>query len=96
MSNISSKGISPEHTESSMFVKIAWGTLMAVFCWIMVTCFKLDGIKMLSNLGGFPALFLCLGISICALMVVANPARYDKFDKDYVPDPSGKSDETKS
>ena len=96
MSNISSKGISPEHTESSMSVKIAWGALMAVFCWIMVTCFKLDGIKMLSNLGGFPALFLCLGVSICALMVVANPARYDKFDKDHVPDPSEKSDETKS
>ena len=96
MSNISSKGISPEHTESSMSVKIAWGSLMAVFCWIMVTCFKLDGIKMLSNLGGFPALFLCVGITICALMVVANPARYDKFDKDHVPDPSEKSDENKS
>lgn len=93
MSNISSKGISPENTESSMGVKIAWGTLMAAFCWIIVTQFKLDGIRMLSNLGGFPALFLCLGIGICALMVIANPARYDKFDKDHVPDPS---DETKA
>jgi choline-glycine betaine transporter len=93
MSNISSKGISPEHTESSMGVRIAWGTLMAAFCWIIVTQFKLDGIRMLSNLGGFPALFLCLGIGICALMVIANPARYDKFDKDHVPDPS---DETKA
>jgi hypothetical protein len=66
---------------------------MAAFCWIIVTQFKLDGIRMLSNLGGFPALFLCLGIGICALMVIANPARYDKFDKDHVPDPS---DETKA
>ena len=48
---------------------------------------------MLSNLGGFPALFLCLGIGICALMVVANPARYDKFDKDH---PKDASDETNS
>ncbi len=95
MSNISSKGISPEHTESSMSVKIAWGTLMAVFCWIIVTQFKLDGIKQLSNLGGFPALFLCLGISICALKVVANPSRYDKFDKDHVPDASEKSGDQK-
>ena len=96
MSNISSKGISPEHTESGMAVKIAWGTLMAAFCWIIVTYSKLDGIRQLSNLGGFPAVFLCLGIGICALMVIANPARYDKFDKDHVPDPTDKSDETKS
>lgn len=95
MSNISSKGISPEHTESSMGVKIAWGSLMAAFCWIIVTYFKLDGIRKLSNLGGFPALFLCLGIGICALMVIANPARYDKFDKDHVPDPSDESEEPK-
>jgi choline-glycine betaine transporter len=96
MSNISSKGISPEHTESSMGVKIAWGTLMAVFCYIILTSFKkLDGIKMLANLGGFPALFLCLGISICALMVVAAPARYDKFDPNHVPDPADKSAEPK-
>lgn len=82
MSNISSEGISPEHTDSGMFAKIAWGLLMAVFCWIMVTNFGLDGIRMLSNLGGFPALFLCLAISICAIRVVANPARFDLFHKD--------------
>lgn len=82
MSNISSQGISPEHSESPTFVKIAWGSLVAVFCWIMVTYFGLDGIRMLSNLGGFPALFLCLAIGICAVRVVANPARYDKFNKD--------------
>jgi len=83
MSNISSKGISPEHTESSMFVKIAWGLLMALFCWIMVTNFGLEGIRMLSNLGGFPALFLCLGISICAIRVIANPAKFDVFKNGY-------------
>lgn len=97
MSNISSKGISPEHTESSMAVKIAWGTLMAVFCYIMLTAFnKLDGIKMLANLGGFPALFLCLGIGICALMVMAHPERYDTFAKDYAPDPSDQPEEPKT
>ena len=88
MSNISSKGISPEHTESSMAVKIAWGSLMGLFCWVMVTYFRLDGIRTLSHLGGFPALFLCLAISICALRVVAIPARYDKFDPKHPPQPS--------
>ena len=95
MSNISSKGISPDHTESGMFVKIAWGSLVAVFCFIVVTRFGKGGVTMLANLGGFPALFLCLGVGISALMVMAHPARYDKFDKDYVPDPSEKSGEPK-
>ena len=83
MSNISSKGISSEHTESGMFAKIAWGLLMSLFCWIMVTNFGLDGIRMLSNLGGFPALFLCLAIGICAIRVAADPARFDRFNKDH-------------
>ena len=94
MSNISSKGISPEHTESGMFVKIAWGLLMGLFCWVMVTNFGLDGIRMLSNMGGFPALFLCLAISICAIRVLANPARFDTFHKDY--STSQSSNEVKS
>jgi choline-glycine betaine transporter len=94
MSNISSKGISPEHTESSMSVKIAWGALMAVFCWIMVSYFRLDGIRTLSHLGGFPSLFLCLAIAIGALRVVANPARYDRFHQDH--QPSSQSDEEPS
>jgi choline-glycine betaine transporter len=92
MSNISSKGISPEHTESSMSVKIAWGTLMAVFCWIIVTQFKLDGIKQLSNLGGFPALFLCLGVAVSAIKVMANPKRYDKFHQDHHADSVDETD----
>lgn len=51
---------------------------------------------MLANLGGFPALFLCLGVGISALMVMANPARYDKFNPDYVPDSSEVTDDPNS
>ena len=74
MSNISSQGISPEDSESSTVVKIAWGLLIAVFCWIMT---GLEGIRMLSHLGGFPALFLCLAIAASAIRVLSNPTRYD-------------------
>lgn len=94
MSNISSKGISPEHSEASFFVKLAWGTLMAVFCWVMVTYFGLDGIRMLSNLGGFPALFLCLAISVCAIRVAADPDRYDRTTRDE-PIPSLRENDTR-
>jgi hypothetical protein len=39
----------------------------------------LEGIRALSNLGGFPALFLCLAIAASALKVMADPDRYDVF-----------------
>lgn len=76
MSNISTRGISPEKSESGMLVKIAWGSLMAVFCWMMT---GLDGIRKLSDLGGFPAMFLCLAVSLSAIRVLMNPARFDVF-----------------
>ena len=61
-------------SESSRVVKIAWGLLIGLFCWVMT---GLEGIRMLSNLGGFPALFLCLAVVASAIRVLANPARYD-------------------
>ena len=83
MSSISSAGISPQNPESSMFIKIAWGLVMGLLSWVMVTFARLDGIRMLSNLGGVPALFLCLGIGVCAIRVILNPARFDVFHDDY-------------
>ncbi len=83
MGNISSVGISPENPESSMPIKIAWGLVVGLLSWIMLTFGRLDGIRMLSKLGGLPALLLCLGVSICAIRVMLNPARFDTFKAGY-------------
>jgi choline-glycine betaine transporter len=91
MSNISTRGISPEHAESSMFVKIAWGLLMGVLCFLVVTRFQLEGIRSMSTLGGFPALFLCLAIGVGAVRVMLNPAAFDMYHRDYAPLPTPKS-----
>jgi len=88
MSNISSTGISPENPESSMIVKIAWGAVMALLSWIMMVHGRIDGIRMLSSMGGWLAMFLCLAIGICAIRVVANPARFDTFHSDFSMKPS--------
>ncbi|MBM4021805.1 MAG: BCCT family transporter [Planctomycetes bacterium] len=74
MANISSVGISPDGGEAGTAVKIAWGGLIAVFCWIMT---GLEGIRALSNLGGLPALFLCLVIAAAAVKVMAAPPHAD-------------------
>ncbi len=60
MSGISSHGISPEKPESPMFIKVIWGVLIGLVAWVMVNAAGVDGIKMTSVLGGFPALFLVL------------------------------------
>jgi len=83
MSNISSTGISPEHPESSRVVKVAWGAVMGLLSWIMVAHGRIDGIRELSNLGGWPSLFLCLAVAICAIRVAANPAKFDVFHKSH-------------
>ncbi len=79
MSGISSTGISPESPEPAMGVKIAWGAILGLVAWIMVTFARLDGIRMLSNLGGLPSLFLCLAICGCVVRVALEPARFDVF-----------------
>lgn len=83
MSAISSTGISPESPEPSIFIKIVWGCLIGLLSWIMITFARLDGIRMLSTLGGLPAMFLCLGIGVCAVKVALNPVKYDTFKNGY-------------
>ncbi|MCX5655006.1 MAG: BCCT family transporter [Planctomycetota bacterium] len=83
MSGISSAGISPESPESSMFIKIAWGATIGVVAWIMATSARLEGIRMLSSLGGLPALFLCAAVIIAAVRVMLNPYKYDRFKEGY-------------
>lgn len=83
MSGISSTGISPENPEASMGIKIIWGAIIGLLAWIMITFARIDGIRMLSNLGGLPALFLCLAVAVCLIKVALNPKKYDTFKNGY-------------
>jgi len=60
MGGLSSKGISPESPEPSILIKVIWGITVGVIAWVMVAFAGIDGVKMASNLGGFPALFLVI------------------------------------
>lgn len=64
MGGISSSGISPESPSPPVRIKIIWGVCVGITAYIMVNGAGIDGIKMLSNLGGFPALFLLLVINV--------------------------------
>jgi len=45
----------PSH---AIWIKLIWASLVGMAAWIMVTFSGIDGVRMLSNLGGFPALFV--------------------------------------
>lgn len=46
---------------TGLALKVIWGTMIGFIAWFMVSTSGIGGIKMLSNLGGFPALFIVLG-----------------------------------
>jgi glycine betaine transporter len=86
MGGMSTTGISPESPEPSMAMKIFWGVLLLLVSWVMLSFAGIDGVKMLSNLGGFPALFLELGMAYCLVLIARNPKKYDLFKEDYTSD----------
>lgn len=64
MSNLCTKGITIENQESPLFIQVIWGTIVGALAWVMVSYTGIEGIKMISVLGGFPALFLMIGIGL--------------------------------
>jgi choline-glycine betaine transporter len=69
MASISSTGISPDNPEGNRLLKIVWGFTVGMVAWVMISfAGGTDGIKMLSNLGGFPAALL-------ELLIIASLAR---------------------
>ncbi|MEY4631454.1 MAG: hypothetical protein RIQ81_1574 [Pseudomonadota bacterium] len=67
MAAISQKGITQDAHEPSGTLKVAWGILIGLISWGMISLSDMDGIRMLSNLGGLPVLFLEI---FCVLAVI--------------------------
>ncbi|MBR0576351.1 BCCT family transporter [Proteiniclasticum sp. BAD-10] len=86
MGGMSTTGISPDSPEPSIGMKVFWGALLCIVSWVMLAFAGIDGIKMLSNLGGFPALFLELAMAYSIVKVAKNPMKYDTFKEDYTAD----------
>lgn len=82
MGGISATGITPESPEPDFKIKVVWGVAVGTISWIMISFAKIDGIKMLSNLGGVPALLLCLLIVAALIKVARAPEKYDVSNRD--------------
>ncbi|WP_028308972.1 BCCT family transporter [Desulfitibacter alkalitolerans] len=86
MGGISTSCISPDSPEPPTLIKVVWGLTVGIVAWVMLSFAGIDGIKMLSNLGGFPAMILELAVAVGLILVVSNPRKFDTFKEDYYAD----------
>ncbi len=70
MSGLSAQGISPESPEPSIVIKVVWGITVGLVSWTMINFAGIDGIKMASNLGGFPILFFMILVAASLVKVM--------------------------
>ena len=59
-----------------MRIKIVWGVIVGLTAWIMVSFIGLDGIRISSNLGGFPTLFLLVFVTASLVVMMFQADRY--------------------
>jgi len=61
-----------ENAEASIGIKIVWGAVIGGLTYIMLATKGLDGIRILSVLGGFPALFVIIAAGFTLLRILFN------------------------
>ncbi len=81
MAAISSTGISPDNSEGGIGTKIAWGVTVGLVAWVMISFADINGIKIISTLGGFPAAFLILIVIAALFRVTINYEKYNLIDQ---------------
>lgn len=79
MASICMKGIDDGSKEAPLMIKIIWGVIVGVVSLVFISTLGIDGIKMMSYLGGFPALFLGLLSIVSIFVIMNNPNKFDKY-----------------
>jgi len=76
LSSISMKKQDGDPFRSDTNLKVIWGVLIGFLSWVMITYSGIDGVRILSVIGGLPALFFLLLVSVCLLMILISPKKY--------------------
>lgn len=76
MSALSTRGITPDAPEAPMAVQSVWGIAVGLVAVVLVAASGIDGIRMMSVLGGAPALFVIIGaaLSLAAMTIGGRPS----------------------
>ena len=81
MAAISSTGISPENPEANLYIKILWGVSVGAVAWVMISFADINGVKIISTLGGFPAAILLLFVIASLSKILLNYKSLDKTSR---------------
>ncbi|GMQ62546.1 BCCT family transporter [Vallitalea maricola] len=82
MASICTSGIKDGRQEAPLVIKVVWGIIIGAISLVFIAALGLDGIKMLSYLGGFPALFLGILSIVSLLLIMKKSDKYDVVSKD--------------
>lgn len=81
MASISTSGISDGEEEAPLSIKVLWGFVVGAVAIIFISSLGIDGIKMLSYLGGMPALFLGILSVVSLFVIIKSHKDLDKTNK---------------
>lgn len=76
LASISMKKQEGDPFRSDTNLKVIWGVLIGFLSWVMITYSGIDGVRILSVIGGLPALFFLVLVSVCLLMILISPKKY--------------------
>lgn len=82
MAAISSRGISPENPEGNLVIKVVWGLTVGTVAWVMISFANVDGIRIISTLGGFPAAILLLLVIASLVKIVFKHEEMDVVSRE--------------
>lgn len=82
MASICTTGIDEGDQEAPLIIKVAWGVIIGAVSLVFIGTLGIDGIKMMSYLGGFPALFLGLFSLVALFIIMRKPEKYDTYTKE--------------
>lgn len=73
--NLCSKGVTADSDlDGNAALKVIWGVIIGCVSWVMVAFVGIDGVKMLSNLGGLPGMLIVLLASTALIFWLKNPS----------------------
>ncbi|MBN2873691.1 MAG: BCCT family transporter, partial [Spirochaetales bacterium] len=81
MAALTSSGITKDEEEAPIWMKVLWGVGLGVIALVMLGLAGIDGIKMLSNLGGAPATLFEILAFASILVMAGKTKQYNLADQ---------------
>ena len=80
---LKAKRLEDERHGAGLSIKIFWGVLIGAVAWVMTSTTGIDGVRMLSNLGGLPGLFILLASGVALARMAFNSQALSKPEGSY-------------